>query len=520
MFAIDLGNGLTLEGEVKAGLKVATADESPVIGVLSTYNRPAFNPDAYDSNNDGTVNANDFPVKDDVTRAEDSDNTRLSLWNNDAGANYRARVTANYGGDWGGAKLVLEAINGNTTAAADADNTGGFYAHTYYGWANFLDKKVVVYGGKITDDLWGLGKLPINAFDPNIDTVTGARAAFNIVDGVSFGFSLPLDKIAYDSVYTAPSGTAAAKWTPETANRTLGAVFGGAAFGGLYKSDFISAAAGVKLFPAVNAQDYGDDKKATLGKVYGDAAMGTTGDKKGYAEKAAGAQIIAGVSVKPIAPLTVVLDADVDTRKYDDSNTYFGNQTIGYALIGLKGEYVVIPALKASLKLDVLLQNDSAERYTKNTSSNPFAQYYAYSTSKPDDEWGKIKKTDYVKYRAVENYGDTAVGIEIRADYTVSDTIAAYLRIGSDNLLWIAGDVALNKTDVYKSTYSPGAGVWVRPGVKITLGTSSIEIFDKLGGIGATDLEYFYYDLATTTTKIGSTSAFTNQFQVDFNWKF
>ncbi|MDR1469942.1 MAG: hypothetical protein LBT00_11695 [Spirochaetaceae bacterium] len=503
MFAIDLGNGLTLEGEVKTGLKVNTADDRPKVGSTPA----AFNPDNYVA---PSGNA-DKPA---VDQAEDSDNTTVSLWNNDAGATYRARLTANYAGDLAGAKLVLGTVDGLASTDPESGwNGGGFYAYTYYGWANFLDKKVVVYGGKITaDDLWDLGKLPINAFDPDIDTVNGIRAAFNIVDGLSFGFSLPLDQIEVSVADDGSGGWAAA--TPQ--NRTLGAVLGGAAFGGLYKSDFISAAAGVKLFPAINSQDYGGAKATNLADKYG---VGSVGTKSGYAEKAAGAQIIAGVSVKPIAPLTVVLDADIDTRKYDDASTYFGDQTIGYALIGVKGEYVVIPALKASLKLDVLLQNDKAERYTENNSSDPFAQYYSVKKSDPNDnKWGQIKKTDYLKYRAVETYGDTAVGIEIRADYTVSDTVAAYLRIGSDNLLWIAGDVALNKTDIYKSTYSPGAGVWVRPGVKLTLGAASIEIFDKIGGIGAAELEYFYSD--TTGTKIGTASAFTNQFQVDFNWKF
>jgi hypothetical protein len=125
-----------------------------------------------------------------------------------------------------------------------------------------------------------------------------------------------------------------------------------------------------------------------------------------------------------------------------------------------------------------------------------------------------------VKYRPVETYGDMAVGFEIGATYTIG-TVAPYLKIGSDNLLWIAGDVALKKDDNnwYKSTYRPGAGVWVKPGATITLGAASIEIFDKIGGIGATNLEYYYID-NNDDWKIGSASAFTNQFQVDFNWKF
>jgi hypothetical protein len=466
MFAIDLGNGLTLEGEVKAGFGVLTEDDSPV-----------FDPD-------DAVNTGDYS-KAEVAQKDDSDNTGASLWNEDAGQVLRTRLTFNYVGDLAGARIRLQSVDGESAPTVTRA----------FGWANFLDKKVVVYGGKIGgDDLWGLGKLPINVFDPSLDGIAGVRVAFNIVDGLSFGFALPFDQVTYAD---RDNNT----WKEKEANRTLGAVFGGAVIGGLYTSDFISAAVGVKLFPAINSQDYGGVQAANLG---------ANSDKKGYGETSSWVEAIVGISVKPIAPLTVVLDAHIDTRTYNDEDTYFGDNKIGFTRIGLKGEYTVIPALKPHLTLEVLLQNDGAERDDKAGSIDPWPQYY--DKNKPATQ---LEQSNYVRYIPVETYGDPSVGLEIGADYTVTETITAYLNIGTENLLWIVGDVAKDKTNVHKSTYRPGAGLYVKPGVKIALGAAMIEIFDKIDRIAATELEYYH-----ETDKIGSYSPVTNQFQVDFNWKF
>jgi hypothetical protein len=466
--ALDLGNGLTVTGEVKTGLRVESKDDSP-----------EFDPDAFDS-----TPAN-WPQKDvGVAAADNSDDTRASLWNDDAADDLRTRLTFSYAGDQGGAELRLFKDKDSPTAVDLA------YA---YGWANFLDKKIVVYGGKIGGDLWGLGKLPINAFDPSLDKVTGVRAAFNVVPGLSFGFALPLDQVTYPF-------WDGSNWDSGTGNRTLGAVFGGAVIGGLYTSDFVSAAATLQLHPEINGKDYGS--------VEGKSGSGDNG----YEKTPSWVDVILGVSVKPIEPLIVVADARIDTRTYSDDEFYFGDNEIGYARIGLKGEYAVIPALKASLKLDILIQNDSAERDTSDGSTDPFTQYY-------DTKKGtKLTKESYAEYKPVETYGDMSLGFEVKGDYTVNDMIGLYLAIGSDNVLWLAGDVSLNKDDLHKSTYRPGAGLYVKPGVTLALGSASIEIFDKIDKIGATDNQYFYQD--SGDYKINSVSPITNQFQIEFVWSF
>jgi hypothetical protein len=444
-------------------------------------------------------------------------------------------LTALYTGDLGGVKIRLNVDDASVTAPGAA----ALLVDRAYGWANFLDKKIVVAGGRIGDDLWGLGKLPINAFDPSLDGITGVRAEFKLVEGLSFGFGLPLDQITYLSVVPGTktvgyfedntgkkhweSGFDLTKATYDTmevstqesvrakANRTLSAVLGGAVIGGLYKSDFISVAAALRLNPAINSKDYG-------------AAETTAGpnNKKGYYENPLWVEAVAGVSVKPIDPLIVVLDAQIDSRKYDDGDFAFGFydetnerflQKIGYTRIGLKGQYAVIPALTASLKFDLTLQNDGAEREKDDKITN----YYNYDANDPSKNVTLVK-INYARSVPVETYGDPSLGFEIGATYAVN-AISAYLNIGSDNLLWIAGDVEYNKTDGTKWTYSPGAGIYVKPGVTITLGAATIEIFDKIDKIGASDLWYMYRD-ANNNVKDGTASPVTNQFQVDFNWKF
>ncbi|MDR1096129.1 MAG: hypothetical protein LBL31_07045, partial [Spirochaetaceae bacterium] len=129
-FALDLGNGLTVTGEVKAGLSVNSGD------------------DGKDATDDNTAKA----------------------WNQDAERAYRIRTTFGYAGDWGGAKIRLQA-DGNAEiitvpAAANPEvYRPDIFTQFAYGWADFLEKKVVVYGGLAMEDLWGLGKLSANVFD-------------------------------------------------------------------------------------------------------------------------------------------------------------------------------------------------------------------------------------------------------------------------------------------------------------------------------------------------------------------
>jgi hypothetical protein len=445
---------------------------------------------------------------------------------------FRTRLTLGYNVDQGGAKIRLQ-----TNDSIADPKIGVEFA---YGWANFLGKKITVSAGKIDGHEWGLGKLHTNAFDPGFDALTGVRAAFAVVDNVSFGFALPFDQVTYYQdtsekkdgwVESLPGsgtfiwtqgGITTSKTTAVAANRTLGAIFGGVVVGGRYTSDFINAVVGLKLNPAINGQDYG---AAKVQKDHdGDPA---TDPKKGYYETPSWVEVIAGVSVKPIGdPLAVALHTKIDTRKFDDDAFAYwkdDKEKVGYARIGLKGEYTGVPALTASLKFDLYLRNDKAEK----GKNDNLSQYYSYDENNLSDptKTKSIKKEDYVDYKPVETLGDPSLGFELGAEYKVAETITAYLKLGSDNLLWFAGDVDLKLTsgsvNIKDSAYAPGAGLWVKPGVKIALGAASIEIFDKIDKIGAADLQYLGETSDTNSaTKVYSFSPITNQFQIDFNWAF
>jgi hypothetical protein len=445
-FAIDLGNGLTVAGEVKAGLAVRTADDG----------------------------------------IDDTTDTRLRAWNQDAGQILRTRLTATYEGDWGGAKIRFQSTG-----------FGGNFAPAFaYGWANFLDKKIVLYAGDMdgaATDLWGLGKLA-NIFDPAIDGVNGVRVEFKVVDGLSFGFALPLDQITYYS-YEYPStgvwddtahdwATVSEDFQEKTENRTLGAVFGGAVFGGLYKSDLFSAVAALRLYPAINSKEYGGAPDPTVPT-----------DLK-YAESSSYVDVIAGFEVNPIAPLKIVLDARFDTRKFDKDLLGWKN-TIGYTRVGLRAQYDVTSQFNVHLQGTVFKPNESVD---ENGEIDGVSVTRArFGGGEPSNAFNSAD------YGNVEKLGDLALAPRIGVDYKATDTIGLSFQLGSDNILWIAGQ-ELDGADPYLA----GAGIYVKLGGKITLGTSSIEIFDKINKIGA----------VSDNSGAEDVSPITNQFQVDFVWKF
>jgi hypothetical protein len=392
-FALDLGNGLSVVGEVKSGVRVITE-------------------------NDGN---------------DDTDDTRISNWNNDAGRALRTRVNFNYTGDWGGGKIRLQSNGFGLPDVTNSDSTplnGVVYVEYAYGWANFLDSKIVLSAGKIGDDLWGLGKLSGNVFDPSFDAVTGVRAAFNLVPGLSFGFGLPSA-----AQVTTGSGTG------EYNYGTPASYFGGLVFGGLFKSDFFSAAATVRLNPKYDAK----------------ASHGTGDDKDAYAE------VIGGIEI-PLAPLNILVDARFDSRNEDEGTT-------GFIRIGPLVRFTA-GALTAHARGDIGIQNGKS------------------ATVAADSGRGKTEKPE-----------DTSIAFRVGVDYAVNSTLGAYFRVGSDNVAWLAGD----KT-------SPGNGLYIQPGVKFTLGTSNIEIFDKINRLGAEELA------ATDTLK--ARSPVVNQFQIEFAWSF
>jgi hypothetical protein len=195
-FALDLGNGLTLVGDVRTGISVNSVD------------------DGKDDNND----------------------TMLKPWNQDAELGFRVRTTFTYAGDWGGATIRFQAdpnaaYRSNATSASTPVYSPFAYVKWAYGWANFLDKKIVVYGGQDIDQLWGTAKLGAHVFDESLDGVRGVRVAFNLIPELSFGFAIPFPQ-------TSPAET------------SLGKFFGSTIFGGLYKSSLVSGMFGVKLAPS------------------------------------------------------------------------------------------------------------------------------------------------------------------------------------------------------------------------------------------------------------------------------
>jgi hypothetical protein len=457
-FALDLGNGLTLNGEVKTGLAVNTvADEN-----------------------------------------EDNEDTKASGWNEDAGQVLRVRLTAGYEADWGGAKIRLQSDGGN------------FFPKFAYGWANFLGEKIVVYGGQIDGHLWGTGNFSLTVIDTGLDALGGVRVEVKPITGLSVGFALPFDPVTYysynatgdpNTVYydvgQGNSGTMTTVdpdtvgWQKQTGARTIGNVFGGAAIGALYKSDLFTAAATVRLFPAIDSKAYGGDFNLVNGsKKYGEV--------EGYVD------ILGGVEVKPIAPLTVLLEARHDSRKFNkNTDGNIQDNKIGFTNIVLKGQYE-IGAITAHLQGSIFLQNNVSEKGDTAKGENEY-QYYIDGV--------QVEQSDrYVqKDLLTEKPGDMAFAFELGGDSKLNDIVNAYLNIGSDNVAWLAGDIDIKKNPALDH---PGNGLFVKPGVKIAIGGGSIEIFDKINGLGAKDREY------TKGPSVETYSSVTNQLQVDFNWSF
>jgi hypothetical protein len=402
-FAVDLGNGFTLVGEVKTGLAVETAD---------------------DGNGD-------------------TDDTTAKGWNQDAERALRVRLTAGYAADWGGAKIRFQS---DEKEPGPGEQGTLFFTKFAYGWANILGGKIVVSGGQAIEDIWGLGKLSANVFDPSLDGVNGVRIAFNLVDGLSFGVALPFSAGA----------------------QPIGDVFGSTVFGALYKSDFISGAVSLALHPGT------------------DAVTGTSA----VPEYDPWVDVILGVEVNPVSVLKILVDARIDTRKaYDsDVNRTPINDKNGYTRIGPLVQYSSGP-LTAHVRGDITIQNDG---YGKDSSGKDYKGQKLAELGVTED---LLKELHASPWAPIESLGDTILAFRVGGAYQVLEPLNAYLQIGSDNV-----------------GYVKGAGLYVKPGVKITVGGGSIEIFDKINRLGAEEIK--------GADPIKDHSPITNQFQIDFNWSF
>jgi hypothetical protein len=320
--------------------------------------------------------------------------------------------------------------------------------------------------------------------------------------------------------------------------------FGGWVIGGLYKSTLISVAAGAAFKPGTDDvaakaaksewvwYPKDDDHKDNEGIWKEEEITAATPRIPGAAPYV---DAILGVEVSPVSALKVAVDGRFDTRKFED------HAKIGSNRIGLKGVYTVSSALSVHLQGDLRIQNEAMADLQKDivkakadshlkAVANAVQASQASKDAKTLEDQAKVYYADYVP---VGNPGDASLAFRIGADYKVTDTIGVYLQIGSDNILWFAGDIDLKESaeyaakeqakgadmnyDAYWKYQMPGAGLYAKLGGKITLGTSSIEIFDKINRIGATDLQKAN---AKDASKFDSWSPITNQFQIDFNWVF
>jgi hypothetical protein len=127
-----------------------------------------------------------------------------------------------------------------------------------------------------------------SVFDPGLDAVPGVRAEFKVVQGLSFGFTLPVPALT-------PLGdmiTAVVEQKPpvESSAKPIGDVFGNLIFGARYEAPVVTVVAALGLHPAV---ENGPDS---------------------YVD------VIAGVEV-PLDPVNVILDARIDSRNNDVGET-------------------------------------------------------------------------------------------------------------------------------------------------------------------------------------------------------
>jgi hypothetical protein len=385
-FALDLGNGLTLSGEVTTGFRVDSVDD----GVSAT------------------------------------DDTSVHYGNGDQAV--LGQLTFEYTADRGGVKLVLKSAHKPKADAAELDD-GAFQIPTAVGYVNLFGGKVVITGGKDIGDKWGLGKLHANAFDPSLDGVNGLRAAFNVVDGLSFGIALPLDPIKYKD-YDGSSD-----YDIKTADRKIGHFLGGVVLGALYTSDLFSGAAGVRLYPEIDS------------KVYGGTPNGAE-----YPKDKAYADIIAGISAQPVTGLKVGLSSRFDTRKFTQDTVIQDKSKIGYSRIGLKAAYET-GALSFGVNGDATIQNDKAD-----------------DTGKIDGV--TVDKTNYERDTTVKTPGDMIINFGGSVAYKLNETVKGTIEFGSDNL-----------------NYFEGNGLYVKPIVDLSLGMASIGINDKISMIGADKLK-------------------------------
>jgi hypothetical protein len=327
-----------------------------------------------------------------------SGDTTAKLWHDDGGAS-RLQLNLEYATDTGGVKgRIQQALNASSTYASDG---------WAYGWVNLFDKKAVISAGQIDDALWGNG----GVIDTNLDAIQGVRFAVFPIDGLSFGFSLPL---AYSAI-------------------TLENTFKNIIFGTKYASKIFSVSVAAKL----NADE--DDNT--------------------------GVDLIFGVNVVPSSAIAINLSGyfgtgDVIAKDTIGSYDSDGDSTTKNDSLNLPG-FRIVP--KVTFTQDAL-------------------SVYAYLDVKLDTD-----DTAFKKIAVAEADGDPAIGFRVHGQYAVTPVIKPYVRVGSDNVAYFAGN-----------------GLYVRLGSEFVLGNGiSLNVWDHIKGIA----------------KDGD-DQITNTVQVNFTWAF
>jgi hypothetical protein len=321
-----------------------------------------------------------------------------------------------------------------------------------FGWVNLLDKKIVIYGGQIDGNLWGSG----GVVDKNFDSGKAVRVALNVVPGLSFGFALPVPTDA------AP----------------IADVFGGLAFGAKYTAaDMLglSVSASMKLNPAI--KDTVDPDK-TVNKSWIQAAL--------------------GFEIAPIDVLKINLSAYVDTAEDEAKKPGRDGKELtagGAARIGPKVTFAS-NGLEVFGQADIrlLLADEPAEKLDGDAKPGPLEP-------KKDGDPDKF-----------------GVGFKVGASYQLGIAKPS-LEISSANVLFLAGTKDTTTATINGGNWkveNDGAGLDVKVGVELALGTCTLNIFDKISGIGKFKAE----EPAGLSDNLSVPNPIKNQFQINFKWAF
>lgn len=336
-FALDLGKGFFVYGKIITGLRIDTED-----------------------------------------KGDDTDKTQVYLFEDDYWVRFRSQLDFGYEDDWGGFNSFIRAdYNGS-------DRVGGYYLPVGWGWLNFLDKRIVVDIGDIYGHRWGLGNY-INADDPGFDEGKGFRADFRFIDGLSFGFRIPV-------------------WVDNT---NFEKVFGSTVFGAVYKSDIFDIGGSLELTPKTDWKD--------------DSSSPSSGTDDPYVKALFGADVkLESFGV----PIGIGLNARYDSRTYNDAQTNYRKS--GYLWVGGKVEtrFADNP-FKAYLKGRAIFQNKLPDGLDGT----------AVDRADTEGTLGNLEEGTLVK-----NAGDTSYKFEIQGEYKVSEQFNTFAQIGSDNIGYFDGN--------------------------------------------------------------------------------